>query len=114
MNGTPTGAAATTADPRPAAALRLVPFLAVGVLGVAVIAISHTIDASELAVAMAAGGTATALVVAVPWARLPSVAGAIPALAFIAAIAVFRDAAGGPLAGVGPLFLLPVLWLGLY
>jgi diguanylate cyclase (GGDEF)-like protein len=114
MNGTETEARAMTAEPRQPAARRLFPFLGVGALGVAVIVASRSVDGSQTAVALAMGALATALVVWVPWGRLPSTAGAIPALLFIAALAVFRDAAGGATAGMGPLFLLPVLWLGLY
>src|ERR687890_279664 len=104
MNGTPVDATATTADPRQSAARRLIPFLAVGVLGAAVTVAARPVDGSQLAIAVGLGAVATALVALVPWARLPVVAGAIPALLFIAAVAVFRDAAGGPAAGIGPLF----------
>src|SRR3954470_9251794 len=114
MNGKRADATATTAEPRQSAARRLVPFLAVGVLGASVTVASRPVDGSELGVALAIGALATALVALVPWGRLPSTAGAIPALLFIASVAVFRDAAGGPTAGIGPLLLLPVLWLGLY
>src|SRR3954470_10545457 len=105
---------ARTAEHAQTRARRLVPFVAAGIVGVVAIVAARPVDEAELAVAIAVGLGSAALVVAVPWQRLPSLASAIPALGFIAAVAVLRDAAGGPIAGVGPLVLLPVLWLGLY
>src|SRR3954469_19168590 len=114
MNGARQDTEVTAVDGGQSVARRLVPFIAVGVFAAAVVVASRPVEGLGLAIAIALGAVAAALVVAVPWSRLPSAAGAIPALAFIAAVAVFRDAAGGPVTGVGPLLLLPVVWLGLY
>ncbi|MEA2451054.1 MAG: hypothetical protein QOG63_2986 [Thermoleophilaceae bacterium] len=93
---------------------RLAPFFAVAVTSLLVVAISRHVPVGDAVVAAAIGLSAAALVLWVPWDRLPTLAGAVPALVFIVAVAFLRDAAGGPIAGMGPLFLLPVLWLGLY
>src|SRR4051812_26592052 len=114
MTGKESPEAARTAAQDVSPARRLLPFVAVGIVGVLAVTASRPIDGRELAIAIAVGLVAIAMVVWLPWARLPSVAGAVPALLFIASVAILRDAAGGPVAGVGPLVLLPVLWLGLY
>ncbi len=48
------------------------------------------------------------------WSRLPRWTRILPPLAYMVALAVLRNAAGGANVGVGALGLLPVLWLALY
>jgi diguanylate cyclase (GGDEF)-like protein len=95
-------------------ARRLAPFAAVAVTGLLVVATALDLKATGVWIAGVLGAIAGAMVLWVPWRRLPSWAGAIPALLFIGGVASLRDAAGGPVAGISPLFLLPVVWLGLY
>jgi diguanylate cyclase (GGDEF)-like protein len=49
-----------------------------------------------------------------PWGRLADWTHALPALAYLLAVALLRDAASGSSAGVAPVVLLPVFWLALY
>jgi diguanylate cyclase (GGDEF)-like protein len=49
-----------------------------------------------------------------PWGRLARWTYALPALAYVLAVALLRDAASGSSAGVAPVVLLPVFWLSLY
>ena len=93
---------------------RLVPFAVVAILSFVVIVISREVELVSTAPSVALCLVAVALVVWAPWRKLPRHAPAVPALMVILAVALLRDAAGGPVAGMGPLFLLPVLWIGLY
>jgi diguanylate cyclase (GGDEF)-like protein len=95
-------------------ARRLAPFVAVAMTGFAVVATALDVDLAGFAAALALSALAAAMVLLLPWRRLPSWTGALPALAYLAAVAVLRDAAGGAVAGTSPLVLLPVLWLGLH
>jgi diguanylate cyclase (GGDEF)-like protein len=52
--------------------------------------------------------------IALPWGRLPAWAQAVPPFAYLLAVALLRDGAGGAASGFGPLLLLPVFWLALY
>jgi diguanylate cyclase (GGDEF)-like protein len=65
------------------------------------------------AAAAAAAGIGLAAWI-VPWQRLPRWAEAGPPLAFFAVIAFLRQSQDGELTGLGPLLVLPVLWLLLY
>ena len=49
-----------------------------------------------------------------PWDRWPDWAALGPALAYLLAVGVMREAGGGNVSGVGPMVLLPVVWLALY
>jgi diguanylate cyclase (GGDEF)-like protein len=93
---------------------RLAPFVGVALVGTAVAVAALGVEASGLWVALGLGLSALVMILVTPWRRLPSWAGAIPALVFLAGVGFLRDAAGGPVAGVSPLVLLPALWLGLY
>ena len=114
MTGRESPDSARTAVGAETRARRLLPFAAATMLCVVAVAASRPVDEVELAIAVAVGFMAAPLVIFVPWQRLPSVLGVLPALVFIVAVAILREATGGPVAGVGPLALLPVLWLGLY
>jgi diguanylate cyclase (GGDEF)-like protein len=95
-------------------ARRLLPFAAVALLGAAVTLIAAPVDATPFAIAVALEVVAGLTVLFLPWQRLPSWVGAVPALIFLAGVAFMRDAAGGPFAGLGALVLLPILWFALY
>jgi diguanylate cyclase (GGDEF)-like protein len=56
----------------------------------------------------------TAALVLCPWERWPDWAALAPALAYLIAVALLRDAGGGNSSGVGPMVLLPVMWLALH
>jgi diguanylate cyclase (GGDEF)-like protein len=55
-----------------------------------------------------------AAAVLVPWERLPRGCDALPALGYLAVVALLREAGGGNVSGLGPMVLLPVIWLALY
>jgi diguanylate cyclase (GGDEF)-like protein len=55
-----------------------------------------------------------AAIVAGRWDRWPDWAALVPALTYLAAVAVMREAGGGNVSGVGPMVLLPVMWLALH
>jgi diguanylate cyclase (GGDEF)-like protein len=95
-------------------ARRLLPFIAVAAVGGLVTLAAVDVDPTRFALAAALQVAAGVMVLALPWRRLPSWAGAIPALVFLAGVAFLRDSAGGLLGGVGALVLLPVLWFALY
>jgi diguanylate cyclase (GGDEF)-like protein len=48
------------------------------------------------------------------WERWPDWAALGPALLYLLAVAVMREAGGGNSSGVGPMVLLPVIWLALH
>jgi diguanylate cyclase (GGDEF)-like protein len=93
---------------------RIAPFVAVAAVGAIVTVVGGPVDAAEFFIAVALATGAGAMVVFVPWPRLPALAGTVPALVFLAAVGFLRDAAGGPVAGLGALVLLPILWFALY
>src|SRR5215217_3150345 len=86
-------------------ARRLAPFLVVSVAGL--IVAGTAVDFVEADYWMACGlmASAGAMVLWAPWGRVPSWAGAIPALTYLLAVAYLRDAAGGFTGGVNPLVL---------
>jgi diguanylate cyclase (GGDEF)-like protein len=55
-----------------------------------------------------------AAIVAGRWDRWPDWAMLAPALTYLAAVVVMREAGGGNVSGVGPMVLLPVMWLALH
>ena len=105
--------AARTADPA-SRARRLAPFLAAAAAGVLVTSTAADLGAPGFWIGGALIPVVAAMVVWAPWHRLPSWAGVGPALVFLLAVVFLRHAAGGSTAGISPLVLLPVLWLGLY
>jgi diguanylate cyclase (GGDEF)-like protein len=116
MRGTAKGKDAPTARlaGEASAGWRLVPFAAVGLVSFVVVALARGMELAAAIPATVVCAVGVAMVIWVPWRRLPALAPAVPALLFVLAVALVRDAAGGPVAGLGPLFLLPVLWIGLY
>jgi diguanylate cyclase (GGDEF)-like protein len=95
-------------------ARRLAPFVAVALVGVFVTVASVHVEAAQLGIAVGLQALAAAMVIWLPWARLPAPAGAVPALVFLAGVGFLRDAAGGAFGGLGALALLPILWFALY
>jgi diguanylate cyclase (GGDEF)-like protein len=95
---------------------RAAPFLLAGALATAVLfALPHrAVGAAHLAALLALGAAIVGAVWLVPWARLPRSAQMIPPLLSVVAIFLVRDALGGPQSGVAFLYLLPVVWSGLY
>ena len=55
-----------------------------------------------------------AIVLGLPWERLPRVADVIPPLLYLAVISLLRDGVGGAESGYGTLYILPIFWLALY
>jgi diguanylate cyclase (GGDEF)-like protein len=93
------------------------PFLVGGVVAFAAAPLGPTETTTGFVEVLISAGlfaaiTASALIAA--WERLPRTLGALPTLAAFAAIALLRDAEGGPASGYGPLVLLPVFWLALH
>ena len=106
--------AAWTAAAESPSARRLVPFAAVALVGLAAAIGTRDLETGSLWIALGLGVTTAFLIVLAPWKHLPRWAGAVPALVFLAAVGFLRDAAGGPVAGLAALVLLPVLWLAIY
>ena len=96
-------------------ARRLIPFGLVAALGLVLVPLpGQSFDAAEFAIAAGLTLLVAAAVILAPWQRLPSAYRVVPALAYLLAVLVLRDAAGGATGGVGPLVLLPVVWVALY
>ncbi|HEY1369285.1 MAG TPA: hypothetical protein VGF23_19325 [Gaiellaceae bacterium] len=93
---------------------RSAPFLALVVLGFALFAAGSPRHWWYFAAACAVVVAACVLAVIVPWDRLPAVAGLLPPLLVILAIALLRQGQGGSLSGYGALFLIPTLWMACY
>jgi diguanylate cyclase (GGDEF)-like protein len=55
-----------------------------------------------------------AFAAAVPWKRRPDWWTLVPALGYLAVVALLREAGGGNASGVGPMVLLPVIWIALF
>ena len=94
---------------------RLAPFAGAACLGLALgVVPAGDTDWSLIGTSVTITLSAVLLAVAAPWQRLPSWTRALPAFAYLGAVAILREAAGGATAGFGPLLLLPVFWLALY
>jgi diguanylate cyclase (GGDEF)-like protein len=95
---------------------RGLPFLiAAAVAAASAVAISRVeVDGTRLVLPVVLLGAVMILAAAMPWARLPRAAQAAPPLLAVVAVFVLRDAMGGPASGVSFLYLLPVVWSGLY
>jgi diguanylate cyclase (GGDEF)-like protein len=57
---------------------------------------------------------AALMVVAFPWQRGPGWAAVVPALVYLLAVGLTREAGGGNESGVGPMVMLPVMAMALY
>jgi diguanylate cyclase (GGDEF)-like protein len=96
-------------------ARRLWPFAAVAWLGPLLLGLpGNHMDAAWFGAGIALTAAVTLSVIWMPWHRMPAVTRHLPALTYLVAVAVLRQAAGGNASGVGSLVLLPVLWVALY
>ncbi|MFB9442628.1 PAS domain S-box protein [Dactylosporangium vinaceum] len=93
---------------------RILPFLAVTVLAFAVALLPPAVHPAALIAAVGLTAVLLALVVVVPWSRLPVLLEAGPPLGYFGVVLLLNLGSDGGPAGNGPLALLPVLWLGLY
>jgi diguanylate cyclase (GGDEF)-like protein len=88
------------------------------VVGIApVVLVPIAVPGADLAETAAAGALSVAIFltgVSLRWSRLPGWAPVVPALAYLVAVALLRDAAGGSSSALGVLVLLPVVWMALY
>ena len=94
---------------------RVAPFVGIGVAGSwasALLPGAFHVEAALLALALTI--VLTAMVVLVPWNRLPPWTQTISPLLFLGVVALTRHATGGSSSGLGSLVLLPVIWFALY
>jgi diguanylate cyclase (GGDEF)-like protein len=90
------------------------PFAATALLGFALAPIGNRVDWTGYGLAAAFSVAIVCAAVFVPWGRLPRALTVVPPLLSLVAVALLRDACGGAEAGVGTLALLPVFWLALH
>ena len=94
---------------------RTAPFLVAMVVAFAAIRLPATErDAGALYAAGALNLILAALVVLLPWRRLPRTADLLPPLLYMLVIGLLRDGVGGAPSGYATLVILPVLWLAMY
>lgn len=92
----------------------LAPFAAATLLGFVLVATAGGIDWMRFTIAAGLTIAIGVLSVLLPWRRLPRALRVVPWLLFLLAVAILRDSAGGTIAGVGALSLVPVFWLALH
>jgi diguanylate cyclase (GGDEF)-like protein len=90
------------------------PFGAAALLGFALAPLGNRVEWIGYALAAALMVAICAGTVIAPWRTLPRATRIVPALLFLVALAVLRDASGGAVAGVGALAIVPVFWLALH
>ena len=94
---------------------RLAPFVAAACLPYALLMAPPTPwHARQLLLSLGLTLVVGAAALLVPWVRLAPWTHVLPALGYVAAVALLRDAGAGVGAGVGALVLLPVFWVALY
>jgi len=94
---------------------RAAPFLVAMVIGFAAIRLPASARHSDqLLWAAGLNLLLIALVVLLPWHRLPRVADLLPPLMYMVVVALLRDAVGGADSAYETLLILPVLWLAMY
>jgi GGDEF domain-containing protein len=94
---------------------RTAPFLAAMIISYAAIRLpaAHR-DTNEILSAAALNLFLIALVVLLPWNKLPRTADLLPPLLYMVVVALLRDAMGGAVSAYSTLLILPVLWLAMY
>jgi diguanylate cyclase (GGDEF)-like protein len=92
----------------------IAPFGAAALLGFAIVPIGTRVDWAAYALAAALTVAIVCAAVFAPWRKLPQAIRVLPSLLFLVAVALLRDAAGGTVAGVGALALVPVFWVALH
>lgn len=95
-------------------ARRCAPFAAAAAIAFALVPIGTHVRWAEYIAGIALTALAVAAVNLVPWARLWGAVSVAPVLIFLVSVALLRDAAGGAIAGISVLTLLPVVWCALY
>jgi GGDEF domain-containing protein len=94
---------------------RTAPFLVAMAVSFAAIRLpAEQRDTSELVAAGVLNLALIALVLVLPWQRLPRVADLLPPLMYMVVVALLRDGLGGTVSGYPTLLILPVLWLAMY
>lgn len=94
----------------------MLPFIALVVFtyGLALVPPMAATSHAPLAWSIVCFLTATALVIVVPWSRIPQGSIIVPTVLICLAIGLLRHSAGGSSSGYGGLLLLPVIWQALY
>lgn len=95
-------------------ARELAPFGAATLLGFVLVGTAGDVDWRGFAIAAAMTVAIGVVSVLAPWRRWPRTLRVVPWLLFLLAVAILRDSAGGTIAGVGALSLVPVFWLALH
>lgn len=72
------------------------------------------LDAGRLWSAAALNLVLIAMVLLLPWERLPRTADIVPPLSYLVVVSLLRDGAGGATSGYSTLMVLPIFWLALY
>jgi signal transduction histidine kinase len=94
---------------------RSAPFMAIALLAFAAVPLSsQSVNSPALIAAAGLLALIVAVVVFVPWDRLPPYAASIPPIAYFLVVALLVQTAGGGPSGYVPLVLLPIFWLALY
>lgn len=95
---------------------QLLPFIALVIFTYALALVPPTDPAARtpLAWSIVCFLVGTALVIALPWRRLPDGSSVVPVIVICLAIGLLRHSAGGSASGYGGLLLLPVIWQALY
>jgi diguanylate cyclase (GGDEF)-like protein len=95
---------------------KLAPFAAAGALPFAFLPLPGGPAIEPLGVVLGAVLTfvAASAILLAPWRRWPDWAQLGPGLVYLLAVGVLREACGGNASGLGPLALVPVMWLALH
>jgi diguanylate cyclase (GGDEF)-like protein len=94
---------------------RLLPFVAASLFAFATLLVPpRPAETTEMLFAFGLLIAIGVFALALPWRRLPLWTQAAPPLAYLAVVAIGRDAGGGSTSGFALLALLPVFWFALY
>ena len=94
---------------------RAAPFAVAMILAFAAIELpAESRDSQRLYTAGALNLLLIAMVVGLPWAKLPRFADVLPPLLYLVVVSLLRDGAGGASSGYSTLMVLPIFWLALY
>lgn len=94
---------------------RTAPFLVAMVVAFAAIRLpAGDRDGSGILAAALLNIALVALVLVLPWQRMPRIADVVPPLMYMVVVALLRDAVGGPTSAYSTLLILPILWIAMY
>jgi GGDEF domain-containing protein len=94
---------------------RTAPFLVAMVMAFAAIRLPAVDrDTTKIVMAAALNLLLIALVVVLPWQKLPRSADIVPPLMYMIVVALLRDGVGGAISAYSTLLILPVLWIAMY